>query len=49
MAADFYIKGVEPKKIYDYIDTFHEGGLGLYSDFVHCDMRAKKARWGNDK
>lgn len=48
-AADIVIAGVTPKQIYDYVDSFHQGGLGLYRNFVHVDVRDTighgKSRW----
>lgn len=48
-AADITISGVKPKEIYDFVDSFHQGGLGLYPSFVHVDVRdtvgANKSRW----
>jgi uncharacterized protein YcbK (DUF882 family) len=48
-ACDFKIKGVEPQLIYDYIDEWHEGGLGIYKTWVHLDVRGIKARWDSRK
>ena len=46
LAADFYIKGISPQLIYDYLDTFHDkGGLGIYNNFIHVDARGIKKRW----
>lgn len=46
-AADIKVKGVEPKRIYEFINRGFRNqlGLGLYSGWVHVDTRAKKARW----
>lgn len=48
-AADITISGVTPKEIYNFVNSFHEGGLGLYRNFVHVDVRdtvgLKKSRW----
>lgn len=46
-AADYHIKGVTPKELYDYLDeTFGPKiGLGLYSNRVHLDSRGSYARW----
>lgn len=54
-AADFIIKGVKTKDVYDYvIKTYGERPLGIalkfnkeneYAGFVHIDTRGKKARW----
>lgn len=51
MAVDIKINGVPPKVIYDAIEflisegSMLQGGLGLYSNFVHYDIRETKARW----
>jgi len=51
MAVDIKINGVPPKVIYDAIEflisegSMLQGGLGLYSNFVHYDIRKTKARW----
>ena len=47
MAADIRINGVSPKTIATYINTLmpNRGGIGVYSSFVHVDVRAKKTRW----
>lgn len=44
-AADIKVKDVDPKQVYDYLDSNHTGGLGLYSSWVHVDVRGSKARW----
>jgi uncharacterized protein YcbK (DUF882 family) len=52
-AADLQIKGIDSKDLYNTIRTFIEerimleGGLGLYDNFVHYDIRRTKARWGH--
>jgi uncharacterized protein YcbK (DUF882 family) len=50
-AADIVIKGVTPTEIYNFVDTFHQGGMGLYlkNNFVHVDVRdtvgLQRSRW----
>jgi uncharacterized protein YcbK (DUF882 family) len=50
-ASDIVVKGISPNIIYDLIEEMiktgemMEGGIGLYSDFLHYDIRGKKARW----
>ena len=46
-AADIKIAGITPQKIYDYVDSLmpNKGGVGLYSTFVHVDVREKKSRF----
>ena len=47
MAADITVKGVTPKRVYNYADKLlpDSGGVGLYSNFVHIDTRKVKSRW----
>lgn len=49
-AADVYINGISPKKLYEWFDEklSGTGGVGLYSTFVHVDVREEKARWTSD-
>jgi uncharacterized protein YcbK (DUF882 family) len=47
IACDFRIKGIEPQLIYDYINDWHDGGLGIYNSWIHLDVRGKRARWDN--
>lgn len=46
-AADFTIRNVPLKKVYDYLcSTFdNRYGVGLYKLWIHIDVRPKKARW----
>lgn len=46
-AADIKVKGVSPKKVAAYAETLlkNKGGIGIYSTFVHVDVRATKSRW----
>ncbi len=46
-AADIYISGVSPKKIAEYTEELltDRGGIGIYSNFVHIDVRTVKSRW----
>ena len=47
MAADIYISGVSPEKIAAHVETIMPncGGIGIYSSFVHVDVRTARARW----
>lgn len=47
MAADIRIAGVSPKTIATYVNKLmpDRGGIGVYSSFVHIDVRTKKSRW----
>lgn len=46
-AADIYISGVSPAMIADFVETImpNTGGIGIYSSFVHVDVRTACARW----
>lgn len=46
-AADIMVKGVAPKTVAKYAETLlkNKGGIGIYSTFVHVDVRATKSRW----
>ena len=46
-AADIYISSVSPATIADYVETIipKTGGIGIYSSFVHVDVRRARARW----
>lgn len=48
-AADFKVKGYKPEEVFGAFDACMEGwgGLGLYSSWVHVDVRDEKARWGH--
>lgn len=47
IAADIQVKGVAPSLVFDFLDdTFPNCyGIGLYSSWVHIDVRQEKARW----
>lgn len=47
-AADIRVKGIEPRELARLaaeISDFRNGGIGTYDNFVHVDVRGKKARW----
>lgn len=46
-AADFVVSGVTPRTVANYLETLlpNTGGIGVYSSFVHVDVRKTKARW----
>ena len=46
-AADIHINGVSPAAIAAYVETImpNSGGIGIYSSFLHLDVRAARARW----
>lgn len=47
MAADIQVGGHTPKEVAAYAETLLKGsgGIGIYNNFVHVDVRADKARW----
>jgi uncharacterized protein YcbK (DUF882 family) len=52
-AADIKIQGVSPREIYNWMNSWHKGGLGVYPTFTHVDVRdtvgaQKMARWSKD-
>ena len=55
LAVDIQIKGIDYKNLYNYICTLIfdglllEGGVGLYDNFIHYDIRGSRARWDNRK
>lgn len=46
-AADIKVKGVAPKTVAAYAEKLlpKSGGIGIYSTFVHIDVRGTKSRW----
>lgn len=46
-AADITVTGVKPADVAAYAETLlpNTGGIGIYSNFTHVDVRAVKARW----
>jgi uncharacterized protein YcbK (DUF882 family) len=46
-AADIVVSGITPKKVAAYAETLlpKKGGIGIYKNFVHIDVRATKSRW----
>lgn len=46
-AADIYISGVSPLKLYSWLNSKYPNslGLGIYDTFVHVDVREGKSRW----
>ena len=47
MAADIRISGVSPADIAAYAETLlgAGGGVGVYRQFCHVDVRGEKSRW----
>ena len=50
-ASDIRVDGITPKDLAKVIESLikdgkmQQGGLGVYSNFVHYDIRGTKARW----
>lgn len=46
-AADIAISGVNPKDVAEYVETLmpNTGGIGIYQNFTHVDVRKEKSRW----
>lgn len=46
-AADIKVDGVEPSKVYEYLDSECKDccGVGKYNWWTHIDSRNSKARW----
>ena len=46
-AADIKVQGKTPKEVAAYCETLlpKSGGIGLYSTWVHVDVRSNKSRW----
>ena len=47
MAADIVVRDVSPKEVAEYAEKLlpNKGGIGIYKNFVHVDVRAVKSRW----
>ena len=48
-AADICVSGVAPAEVVKYAEYImpNKGGIGLYSNFVHIDVRTSRSRWTN--
>ena len=46
-AADIVVSGVSPKQVAEYAEKLmpNTGGIGIYSNFTHIDVRRTKSRW----
>jgi len=50
-ASDITVKGMTPKEVAKIIEgliangKMQQGGIGIYPNFVHYDIRGVKARW----
>lgn len=47
-AADIVVKGINPKRVADYLESKYPNryGLGRYKSFTHIDVRKNRRRWG---
>lgn len=50
-AADIYVSGIVPEKIYRYLDNKYNNkyGMGNAKTFTHIDVREDKKRWSYKK
>ena len=49
MAADIWVNGMDTRTLAEEVEkvyAFRHGGIGVYSGFVHVDVRKEKSRWG---
>lgn len=48
-AADIVVQGVKPEEVAKYAEYLmpKTGGIGLYSTFIHVDVRSNRSRWKN--
>lgn len=48
-AADIVVSGVAPVEVAKYAEYImpNKGGIGVYSNFVHIDVRTSRSRWTN--
>ena len=46
-AADIVVSGIAPKDVAEYAEKLmpNTGGIGIYSNFTHIDVRRTKSRW----
>ncbi|MBE5875639.1 MAG: DUF882 domain-containing protein [Lachnospiraceae bacterium] len=46
-AADIKVTGVKPNEVAAFANTLmpNKGGIGIYENFTHIDVRETKARW----
>lgn len=44
MAVDFYIDGVNPTTVYNWLSSWWPGGVGKYPTFTHIDFGPRR-RW----
>lgn len=46
-AADIKVRGIKPKAVAQFVETLmpNTGGIGIYKNFTHIDVREVKSRW----
>lgn len=46
-AADIKVKDISPAQVAQYAEKLltGKGGIGVYDNFVHIDVRTTKSRW----
>lgn len=50
-AADIVVVGIHPRNVAKYLSENLDSkrfGIGLYSNFVHIDVRDRRARWSEE-
>lgn len=49
LAADIVVSNTPPKAVAQYVETLlpNSGGIGIYKNFTHVDVRSTKSRWTN--
>lgn len=47
LATDIVVSGASPKAVAQYVETLlpNSGGIGIYKNFTHVDVRSTKSRW----
>ena len=47
LAADIIVSGTAPKTVAQYAETLlpNSGGIGIYKNFTHVDVRTTKLHW----
>lgn len=47
LAADIVVSGTPPKAVAEYVETLlpNSGGIGIYKNFTHVDVRSMKSHW----
>lgn len=48
-ASDIVVLGVSPLEVAQYVEYImpNKGGIGVYNEFVHIDVRKERSRWVN--